>query len=199
MLFLKNFFVSNNYSSEVFYNILKPFLNNKFKLTTSFDTVPKMEHYIKLPFYGNELCNRYTKQLNSLLSNAFPAIKFKFIFYSNYKIGSFFNSKTKLPDKCVSNICYLFRCSHCSMRYIGCSTRAFNTRIHDHLGKSFRTEQLLQSPTFSAIREHSHNNNHTFNSKDFKIIARLQHESEVFIAEQLLIDKYKPELNRQIQ
>ena len=158
-----------------------------------------MVHYIKLPFYGNDLSNRFSKQLNNLLSNAFPAIKFKFIFHNNYRIGSYFNSKTKLPNKCVSNICYLFKCSHCSMRYIGCSTRAFNTRVYDHLGKSFRTGQSLQSPTFSAIREHSHTNDHTFSPSDFKIIAQLQHESEVFIAEQLLIDKYKPELNRQIQ
>ena len=85
------------------------------------------------------------------------------------------------------------------MRYIGCSTRAFNTRVYDHFGKLFRTGQSLQSPTFSAIREYSHTNNHTFGPSDFKIIAQLLHESEVFIAEQLLMDKYKPELNRQIQ
>ena len=85
------------------------------------------------------------------------------------------------------------------MRYIGCSTRALNTRIYDHLGKSFRTAKSLQSPTFSAIREHSHNNSHPFSPTDFTIIARLQHESEVFMAEQILIDKYKPELNRQLQ
>ena len=84
------------------------------------------------------------------------------------------------------------------MRYIGCSTRTFNTRILEHSGKSFRTEQLLQSRTFSGIREYSHNNNYSFNSTDVKIIARLQHESEVFIAKQLLIDIYKPELNIKI-
>ena len=84
------------------------------------------------------------------------------------------------------------------MRYIDCSTRALNTRIHDHLGKSFRTNQPLKSPTFSAIREHSHNNDHTFSPNNFKIIAHLQYESEVFIAEQLLINKHKPELNRQL-
>ena len=157
-----------------------------------------MVHYIKLPFYGNDLSNILSKKLNNLLSNAFPAIKFKFIFYNDYKIGSFFNFKTKLSEKCVSNICYLFECSHCSMRYIGCSTRAFNTRVFDHLGKSFRTGNSLQSPTFSAIRENSHKSNHTFVPSDFKTVAQLQYESEVFIAENLLIDKYKPELNGSI-
>ena len=154
-----------------------------------------MTHYIKLPFYGDNLCSKYKNQLNNLLTNAFPSIKFKFIFHSDYKISSFFNFKTKLPEKCISNICYMFKCSHCSVRYIGCSTRALNTRIHDHLGKSFRTNQPLKSPTFSAIREHSHNNDHTFSPNNFKIIAHLQYESEVFIAEQLLINKHKPELN----
>ena len=140
--------------------------------------------------------NSVKKQLNSLLNNSFPAINFKFIFTNNYRISSFFNTKTKLPNHIISNICYQFQCSHCSVRYIGCTLRSFNTRIHDHLGKSYRTGNPLQSPTFSAIREHAYNNNHSFSPTDFKILAKLQYDSEVILAEQILIDKLKPELNR---
>ena len=66
----------------------------------------------------------------------------------------------------------------------------------EHSGKSFRTGQPLSSPSFSAIREHAREQNHQFSSDNFEIIARLRNHSDTFIAEKILIDSLKPELNR---
>ena len=53
MMFLKDLFVSNNYSTEVFYQILKSFLAKKYKQAPTFDTVPKC--YIKLNYLFMEM------------------------------------------------------------------------------------------------------------------------------------------------
>ena len=66
----------------------------------------------------------------------------------------------------------------------------------EHTGKSHRTGQKLHSPPFSAIRDHARELNHQFNYDSFEIIARLKTGSDAFIAERILIDNLKPELNR---
>ena len=79
---------------------------------------------------------------------------------------------------------------------MGCSNRAFHIRIMEHSGRSFRTGQPLNSPPFSAIREHARELDHQFSSDNFEIIARLRNQSDTYIAEKILIDSLKPELNR---
>ena len=66
----------------------------------------------------------------------------------------------------------------------------------EHTGKSFRTGQSLSSPPFSAIRDHAREFDHQFSSSDFEIIAKLKTQSDSFIAEKILINELKPELNR---
>ena len=119
------------------------------------------------------------------------------LFFSNdFKIGTFFRVKDKIPDKACSNICYKFTCPGCNARYVGCSTRALYIRMMEHAGKSFRTNQKLHSPPFSAIRDHSRELDHQFSTENFEIIAKLRTNSDTFIAEKILIDSLKPELNR---
>ena len=48
---------------------------------------------------------------------------------------------------------------------------------------------------FSAVRDHSLEEDHAFSDKHFKIIARLPNADDTFIAEKLLIQKLRPELN----
>ena len=67
--------------------------------------------------------------------------------------------------------------------------------MFEHIGKSFRTGHPLNTMPFSAIREHSHENDHLFSENDFKILERLGNTEETLIGEKLLIDKYKPQLN----
>ena len=66
----------------------------------------------------------------------------------------------------------------------------------EHTGKSFRTGQNLHSPPFSAIRDHARELDHQFSSDNFEIIAKLKTQSDSFIAERILINILKPEINR---
>ena len=193
--FLRKYFLNNNFTNDIFDKTLRSFLNKKVQPGNIITNVPKLIHYIKIPFYGDssfELRKSLLKHLRPL----FPSIEFRIIFTNDFKINSFFNFKDRLPDGIRSNICYLFTCPQCSLRYIGCSTRAFNVRIFEHLGKSIRTNNLLVKPPFSAIRDHCHNQDHSLNRNNFKIIANLRTQSDTFLAESILIRKMNPELNR---
>ena len=193
--FLRNYFSKNNFTYDLFDKTLNNFLNKKFTTADCFISVPKLTHYIKIPFYGN-ISYELRKNLMKNLRPAFPGINFRIVFHNDFKINSFFGYKDALPDGIRSNICYLFTCPQCSLRYIGCSTRALNVRIYEHLGKSIRTNNLLTKPPFSTIRDHCHNLDHSLNKLNFEIVARLRNHSDTFLAESILIKKINPELNR---
>ena len=67
------------------------------------------------------------------------------------------------------------------------------------MGRSHRTGNILQKPPFSAIREHSHTQDHPFNANEFKIIAKFKDSNDAFIGESILIQKHNPDLNRTLQ
>ena len=100
-----------------------------------------------------------------------------------------------LPSDLCSNIVYLFSCPRCNARYVGSSTRWLKHRILEHMGKSIRTSLPLSRPSFSAIRQHSHTEDHPFTHKDFKILSTTSNRLDLLISESLHIQKMKPELN----
>ena len=192
---LEYFTVKNLYPKPVFFKVLKDFLYRKYTPRNSSTCVAKQIKYVKLPFYGS-LSFNCRKRLKKILGNSFPSFDFRFVFVNNFKISSFFKVKDRIPDKVCSNICYKFVCPSCNARYVGCSTRAFHIRLMEHTGRSYRTGQKLLSPPFSAIREHSREFDHQFSNNNFEIIARLRTSSDSFLAEKILINDLKPELNR---
>ena len=72
-------------------------------------------------------------------------------------------------------------------------------RIDEHRGVSCRTNKRLLVEPFSAIRDHARSLDHSFSPIDFKIIAKLRNSTDTHIGEAVLINKYKPELNRRIE
>ena len=192
--FLKDFFTHNNYKLDTFYSILKSFLFSKrVEVVNNYD-VPKLIKYVKFPFYGKPSFD-FRKKIQKVLRANFPAVDFRFVFINNFTIKSFFKLKDVIPDSVCSNVVYQFDCPSCNARYIGCSSKAFRCRILEHIGRSFRTGQYLNRMPFSSIRNHSHERDHNFSEKDFKIIGRFSSHQEALIAERILISKMKPELN----
>lgn len=192
---LKEYFITNNYNSNLFHKMVNKFLCKKREPQgTVMIEASKLIKYIKMPFYGKISCD-FRKSLNNVLKNNFPAINFKIIFTNEFRIGSFFNHKDRMPDLMCSNIVYKFTCPSCTAGYIGCSSRSFKIRIFEHLGKSYRSGRLLNTMPFSAIRDHSHKEDHSFSVSDFEIIAKCKNSKDALLCEKLLINKYKPELN----
>ena len=195
ILVLRKYFLNNNYSLDLFERILKKFLYDKMsRVKCDRFEVPRLVKYIKLPFYGS-VSYKFKDQLLKTLSTSFPAVNFKVVFTNDFKVGSFFSFKDKIPDLLCSDIVYQFTCAGCQARYIGCSSRAFKIRIFEHMGKSYRSGRFLQTMSFSAIRNHSRELDHPFDFGDFKIISKFRCHSDALYGEKLLIQKIKPELN----
>ena len=194
--FLKKFFIKNNYPLHVFYRILKYFLYNKRKDETQVASVPKLVKYITLPFYG-EASFIFRKKLLSHLNSNFPAVNFRVIFKNDFTIGSFFRYKDRIPDLVCSNIVYKFVCPCCNARYVGCTSRHFRIRVFEHMGRSYRTGNFLNKMPFSAIRNHSREQDHPFSENDFSILGRFNNEQDTFLGEKMFINALNPELNSQ--
>ena len=104
----------------------------------------KKINYSSPPFIlegSKELNNRIHKISQSLSETVIkPA-------YKTSKLRDFFQNKDKIASGLKSNIVYNYACDRCSMRYIGATTRHFNTRISEH---------LRGYPTHTEVSMHEH-------------------------------------------
>ena len=134
--------------------------------------------------------------MRNLVVNHLPQIDLQLAIHNNYKIGSFFKSKDKLPKGLCSSIVYLFTCSKCSLEYIGSSTRNLTVRVDEHRGISTRTSCQLVRPLHSAVRDHCRNICEcNFSISDFSVIQKASYSQELRIIESILIRLRKPNLN----
>ena len=150
---------------------------------------------MKLPYLGR-LSYDLRKSLDKILTQAYPQINFRFVFYNNNTIGNFLKQKDKhCSDLMRPNVVYLFTCQSCTAKYVGSTTRWLYHRILEHKGKSFRTGNYLNKPSFSAIREHSHQHDHQFKTEDFSIISLHSNRLDMLLSESMAIKDLSPQLN----
>ena len=156
--------------------------------------VAKDKRYIKLPYLGH-ISFGIRKQLNNILKESFPHIDFRFVFTNQFTIGSVLKKMKPKPFDLTSGTVYLFKCPRCNARYIGSTSRWLQHRISDHKGISIRTGYPLSKPSYSAIREHSEEEDHPFTHRDFEILTTSPFRTDLLILESLYIMKMKPTLN----
>ena len=192
--FLKDYFLCNGYPSHVIDKTIKTFLNYKLTPAPTITTVNKDVRYFKLPYMG-KLSFEVRKSFKEILREAYPQIKFNFVFTNNNTIGNFLKHMSKPDPGLCSNVVYLFKCPRCPSRYVGSTSRWLNHRILEHRGKSIRTGAMLGKPAFSAIREHSLEHDHPFTSKDFEILSSHSNRLDLIISETVHIRKMHPDLN----
>lgn len=75
---------------------------------------------------------------------------------------------------------------NCNTRYVESTTRWFKHRFFKHMGLP------LTNPAFSAIRQHSHTEDHPYTHNDFKILSTSPNSLDLHLVQIL---KMKPELN----
>ena len=66
------------------------------------------------------------------------------------------------------------------------------------MGRSFRTGEILNRMPFSSIRDHSHQEDHIFGERDFKIVCHFNSMQEALLGERILIERDEPELNGRV-
>ena len=200
--FLKDFFVSNGFPANLILSVIKHFLDrriNNTTTTTTTTTVPDeaTEHikYISLPFFGPQ-SEKLKNEILSLFNKYCSHFTIKVILSNNFKIGSFFNYKDKLPLCSRSSVVYKFNCSLCGTTYVGSTSRTLCLRTAEHKGISCRTGRPLTAPPHSAIRLHCEQvHNVPVKADNFSILDSTQNTVSLRILESLYIQKLKPELN----
>ena len=118
-------------------------------------------------------------------------------FKSSNRLKNSFKYKDRLPSHLNSKVVYQFKCDSCNAAYIGKTRRHFQVRQYEHLGKSILTEKPLKynEKDATAIRKHSHNENHLCENSNFKIIGSASNGFFLKLKESFLITKFKPTLN----
>ena len=191
---LRSFFCINNYPRDLVEKQIKRFICNKFVNTNTKEDVIKEVKYVTLPFLGH-FSYQLRNTMSHLLSKHIPDVNFRFIFVNRNTIGSYFKYKDSIPTSLCSNIVYCFKCPDCTSRYVGSTCRNLKIRIAEHRGVSYRTDTYITHPSFSKIREHALIHNHPIREQDFSIKYRALCNSDLRIAESLIIMKEKPDLN----
>ena len=199
--FLKDFFVSNGFPANLILSVIKHFLDRRINNTTitTTTTVPDeaTEHikYISLPFFGPQ-SEKLKNEILSLFNKYCSHFTIKVILSNNFKIGSFFNYKDKLPLCSRSSVVYKFNCSLCGTTYVGSTSRTLCLRTAEHKGISCRTGRPLTAPPHSAIRLHCEQvHDVPVKAENFSILDSTQNTVSLRILESLYIQKLKPELN----
>ena len=196
--YLKAFFSNNGFPESIFYNKLKRFLDNIFKTDIDKPTYGprKIDLYFRLPFFNNKMNDYLKTEICKIILKHYPQTRPCPIFYNNHKVKNYLNHKEKLPLKFQSMLVYQYNCPSCQLAYIGSSARSFFFRYNEHRGTSSRTDKPLVKPPHSSIRDHCHGRcSVSVKLQDFKLLKSCRYETELRIAESMLIKKHKPQIN----
>ena len=132
--FIRNFFISNGFPSNLISSVIRNFLNKRQdpqNFTVSHNDNP-VRYYV-FPYFGSQ-SDKLKNELLTLLNKYVTDFSFKIILVKNFKIGSFFNYKDRLPLCSRSSVVYKFNCSLCEAMYVGSTSRTLCIRTAEHKG-----------------------------------------------------------------
>ena len=185
---LKKLFVVNAYPSVFFDETFNSFLKN----ISNVKLPDNSDYTLVIPFFGHP-STRLAFDLKKLFKKV-DNFNIRFS-YDTFKVGQYFQLKSRVPRSLCSNVVYKFVCPcDADISYIGMTSRHLSTRVSEHLS--------FGSSTLSAIKEHIMDcttcSNSTQLSKSFEVLRQCRTEFETKIYEALFIKKFKPKLNKQV-
>ena len=117
----------NGFTSHMFDQIVRRFLNNIFKPKSNVYAVLKkmvISAFLSLADTLFKFEPKYLDFVTLLIS-----IFIRFVFRSSTRVSYFFPFKHKVPKFLKSGVVYLFKCRCCSTSYVGQTTRHLHTRV----------------------------------------------------------------------
>ena len=137
---LKTILIKNNYPLNFIDLCIKSFLHKLHTPKVAVPNVPKINVFIKLPFFRNtSFQNR--KKLQKLFNDKLKSFILKLVFTSPIRVIRFFTFKGRLPKILLSGLVYQYNCGGCNATYHRKTKRHFKVRICEHLGISDGTEK----------------------------------------------------------
>ena len=160
-----------------------------------FDTVPRKNVYLSLPFKGDNISTMIKRRLDAALGRTFYAAKLLLVDLTQRIPAP--PRKDPVPRADTSNIIYGFNCV-CGSRYVGRTTRHFGERIVEHVPKWLYTTGI--GCARSAITKHLQNTGHVIDTNTaFRILSKPKFPSMLNIAEAVFIRTLNPDLCLQKQ
>ena len=129
--FLTQVLLENGFPRKVIDTCIRSVLNKLVHTAAPTPTVPRKVITLNLPFtgkHGTVVGNKLVKFMRQL----FPMAKLRVVYSPTFKIGKLFKFKDEIPHMLLSMVVYEFRCSSCSARYVGQTTRHLHTRVAEH-------------------------------------------------------------------
>ena len=150
---VKNILRKNEFPPRLIDKHIKEYLNDRMSSNendTSSD--PDTPRYFKLPFLGSYSLHvdKKIKRIIKRFCNNDTSIK---IIFTPFKSSRLFSTKDPIPTSLRSFVVYKFICGRCNSSYIGETTRHFNVRIKEHLGRDKQShvyKHILSSPSCRA-------------------------------------------------
>ena len=193
--FLNNYFVSNGFPSGLVHSVIRHFLDHKFTNGINNNANDRPVQYFSLPYFGSQ-SEKLKIELLKLFSKYVPNVDFKVILVNNFKLGSFFKYKDRLPCGSRSSVVYEFVSPLCRTKYVGSTSRTLCSRTAEHKGVSVRTGAPLSTPPHSAARAHCEQTHGVqVEHVNFSILDSSENLVSLRILESLYIHKLGPELN----
>ena len=128
---------------------------------------------------------KLSDDLRCLFKKYLPDVTLRIIYKTGSTMGDLFGFKDKLPKTCMANFIYKYTCEGCNAFYIGKSYRQYKARVSEHLGISYRTNDPLDKPVNSDIRDHCRSEGLTVNPERFEIIDRWRYSQDLPLLESL--------------
>ena len=132
-------FCLNGYPCWFFNKVLNKFVSN-----ITVDRSPDCRtYYFIILYFGIDL-KRFLNCLSKILKSKFN-VKVSPV-YKTFKIGNYFQLKSRTPLGLCSNVLYECTCScDANLTYIGMSTRHCSTRAREHLDFNFQVSNAIKS------------------------------------------------------
>lgn len=161
--------------------------------TPKIPTVDKAIVYFTMEYAG-PMSFGIRNRLCQLMKVHYPQLSIRVIFKASKTIQNYFRIKDIVTSDLKSSIVYKYQCGGCNSTYVGKTLRHLRARRSEHLGRSFRTGERLSKPPFSAIRDHSVEQDHQILLENFSVLSSHYSDMELRIAECLHTIKVKPNI-----
>ena len=194
---LRKFFCQNGFGIKVIDQCISKKMDSVFQPPPIVHTVSKQIIYCKIPYMSNLYNTQFKSDVLKLVSDFFPQVNLRLIFFNDCTISSFFPYKDVIPAAVKSNIVYKYECRICYSTYYGESHRHFRTRVAEHRGISSRTGNPLASSNKSNVFSHYLETGHEILPDDFQII-QTTNAYDLKTAESISIHRFKPSLNEMV-
>jgi hypothetical protein len=150
-----------------------------------------------LPYFG-EASISLRKGLLKTLKQLTPELECRIVFSTPAGIGSLFKFKDKIPEDLRTNLVYEYQCPACQAGYVGSTTRHFRSRVLEHLSISERNGNKVdkKDDRMTAVRAHMVKEGHEPTVDAFKVLYSSKERRQIRVAEAILIQRKKPDLNQ---